>query len=121
MAAESDALVLSLANVADLEDFMHELHGRVDDRDLSPGEDLTALAADLGVRVPEFLAGEPLVYEVHEDEDHRVDGRAIVLVRPSAQRSPVSRLKIICGRWGRVTVCLECGWIWCRVVIYGRF
>jgi hypothetical protein len=33
----------------------------------------------------------------------------------------VSRLKIICGRWGRTTICLECGWIWCRVVIYGRF
>jgi NTP pyrophosphatase (non-canonical NTP hydrolase) len=45
MAAESDALLLSLATVADLEDFMHELHQRVDDRDLEPGEDLTARAA----------------------------------------------------------------------------
>jgi hypothetical protein len=117
MEAESDALRTSLANVADLEDFMHELHERLGDRELRPGEDLTARAAELGLRVPEILAGEPLVYEAHEDEGHDLEGRALVLVRPSGITNPVAEVKIICGRWGRVRICLECGWIWCRIVI----
>jgi hypothetical protein len=33
----------------------------------------------------------------------------------------VARFKVLCGRWGRYTICLECGWIWCRIVIYGNF
>lgn len=121
MERESDTLRMSLANVADLEDFLHELHERLGDRELNPGEDLTALAAELGVRVPELLAGEPLVYEVHDHEEHSIEGRALVLVRPSGVTNPVARFKVLCGKWGPYTICLECGWIWCRIVIYGRF
>ena len=121
MEAESDTLGMSLANVADLEDFMHELHERLGDRDLDRGEDLTARASELGIRVPELLAGEPLVYEVHDHEEHSIEGRALVLVRPSGITNPVARFKVLCGRWGRYTICLECGWIWCRIVIYGNF
>jgi hypothetical protein len=119
--SESDALFTSLAKVADLEDFMHELHERLGDRELKHGDDLTARASDLGIRVPEFLAGEPLVYEVHDHKERGIEGRALVLVRPSGITNPVAERKILCGRWGRYTICLECGWIWCRIVIYGRF
>jgi hypothetical protein len=118
---ESDALLVSLANVADLEKFMHELHERLGDRELKPGEDLKERATALDIKVPEFLHGNPLRYEKHEHKDEHVDGRAIVIVRPSHITNPVSRLRILCGSWGRVTVCLECGWIWCKIVIYGRF
>lgn len=121
MESESDALSMSLANVADLEDFMHELHERLGDRELKHGDDLTARASDLGVRIPGFLAGKPLVYEVHDHKEHGIEGRALVLVRPSGETNPVAELKIFCGRWNRYTICLECGWIWCRIVIYGRF
>jgi hypothetical protein len=118
---ESDALRMSLANVADLEDFIHELHERLGERELYQGEDLTARASELGVRVPEFLTREPLVYEVHDHEEHGIEGRVLVLVRPSGITNPVARFKVLCGRWGRYTICLECGWIWCRIVIYGNF
>lgn len=121
MEAESDALHMSLANVADLEDFMHELHERLGDRELKRGDDLTARASELDIRVPEFLSGEPLVYEVHDHKEHDIEGRALVLVRPSGVTNPVAERKIICGRWGKYTICLECGWIWCRIVIYGSF
>jgi hypothetical protein len=119
--AESDAFAMSLANIADLEEFMHELHERLGDRELKPGEDLKDHARELGLQVPEFLEAEPFVYELHEHDEETIEGRAIVLVRPSDERNPVSKRKIICGSWGRVTVCLECGWIWCKIVIYGRF
>ncbi len=121
MESESDALSVSLANVADLEDFMHQLHERLGDRKLRPGDDLIARAADLGIRVAEFLAGEPLVYQVHDHKEHDIEGRALVLVRPSGITNPVAELKIFCVQRGRYTICLECGWIWCRIVIYGRF
>ena len=121
MEPESGTLGMSLANVADLEDFMHELHEHLGDRELNRGDDLAARASELGVRVPEFLTGEPLVYEVHDHEEHGIEGRALVLVRPSGITNPVARFKVLCGRWGRYTICLECGWIWCKIVIYGRF
>lgn len=121
MASESDGLHASLANVADLEDFIHELHERLGDRELRHGDDLTALASQLDLEVPAFLRGEPLIYQVHDRRDRDIDGRAIVLVRPSGITNPVAELKIYCHRWGRYTICLECGWIWCKIVIYGRF
>lgn len=121
MASESDGLQASLANVADLEEFIHQLHQRMGNRELKHGDDLTALASQLDLEVPAFLRGEPLTYEMHDHRDHGIDGRAIVLVRPSGITNPVAELKIYCYRWGRYTICLECGWIWCKIVIYGRF
>jgi hypothetical protein len=100
---------------------MHELHERLGDDELDPGEDLTERAEKLNIRVPQFLAGKPFVHVLHDHDDEAIEGRAIVLVRPSGITNPVSKRKIICGSWGRVTVCLECGWIWCKIVIYGRF
>ena len=121
MASESDALHVSLAHVADLEDFIHELHERLGDRDLKHGENVSALASEFDLEVPAFLREEPLVYEVHDRTHHALEGRALVLVRPSGITDPVAELKIKCYRWGRFTICLECGWIWCKIVIYGRF
>jgi hypothetical protein len=121
MASESDALHTSLTNVADLEDFIHELHERLGDRDLKDGDDLSALASEVDLEVPDFLNGEPLIYEVHDHRQHDLEGRALVLVRPSGITNPVAELKIYCHRWGRFRICLECGWIWCKIVIYGRF
>ncbi|HLN07048.1 MAG TPA: hypothetical protein VK217_12270 [Acidimicrobiales bacterium] len=121
MASESDPLHTSLANVADLEDFIHELHERLGERNLKHGDDLSALASEVDLEVPGFLGKEPLTYEVHDRSHHDIEGRALVLVRPSGITNPVAELKIFCGRWGRYTICLECGWIWCKIVIYGRF
>lgn len=121
MASESDPLHTSLANVADLAEFMHQLHAHLGDHELKRGEDLKERAAALKIRVPDFLASKPLIYEVHDHKEEAIDGRAIVLVRPGDSKTPVSKRKIICGSWGRYTICLECGWIWCQIVIYGRF
>ena len=178
MASESDPLHTSLANVADLEDFIHELHERLGERNLKHGDDLSALASEVDLEVPGFLGKEPLTYgdhapwrgppgtdekagsrgpyghdvrravphgkprvmapeqafssesppratqfsiQVHDRSHHDIEGRALVLVRPSGITNPVAELKIFCGRWGRYTICLECGWIWCKIVIYGRF
>jgi hypothetical protein len=121
MASESDAFSISLSNIADLEAFIHELHERLGDRQLEAGDDLKERAREFNIAVPDFLEGEPFVYEAHDHRDEEIDGRAIVLVRPNAITNPVAKLRLLCGSWGRVTVCLECGWIWCRIVIYGRF
>lgn len=121
MAAKADPFQTSLANVADLAEFMHQLHAHLGDQELKPGEDLKERAVALKIPVPKFLEGNPLTYEVHEHKQEAIDGRAIVLVRPGDAKNAISRRKIICGSWGRYTVCLECGWIWCQIVIYGRF
>jgi hypothetical protein len=121
MAPGSDTLHTSLAHVADLVEFMHDFHARLGDRELRPGEDLKERAVALEVRVPSFLAGMPLTYVVHDHKEEAPDGRAIVIVRPGDAKNAVSRRKIICASWGKYQICLECGWIWCTIVINGRF
>jgi hypothetical protein len=105
--SERDTFSVSPANVADIKDFMHELHERLGDRKLNGGDDLTATASDLGVRGPVFLAGEPFPYEAHDDKGHDIDGRTLVLVRPSGITNPVAELKSSLRPVAGYTICLE--------------
>jgi hypothetical protein len=95
--AESDALPGSLANVADLEDLVSELHERVDARALEPGEDLAARASRLGSGYRSSSLGSRWPARCARTATPKA---AIVLVRPSRATSPVSGLKIICGMCG---------------------
>lgn len=117
MAISSPDLDQALELVADLEEFVHELFSKASDEELLDGEDLVERAARLGVSVPSSLAGEEIRYTPREPGITReAGGRSLVLVRPG--RPDMLDVRIGCTTIRGHRVCLECGWIWCRIVIY---
>lgn len=118
MAAYED-LDASLEQVMELEPFLHELLGQLPDEGLEDGDDLLEHAKKLGVRIPQALEGSDLAWDAGGAHAGHAGADALVLVRPG--HPDAVGLVIKCVRWGRWKACLECGWIWCRIVITRRF
>ncbi len=104
----------ALEVVADLEDFIHDLLSKVVGEELEDGDDLAEHAARLGVRIPASLEGEEIRYT--PDAGGETGGRSLVLIRPGQPDALDFKVGCVTIRGHRV--CLECGWIWCRIVIY---
>jgi hypothetical protein len=120
MANSKNNLDSVLQNVQELEGFFHALLPALDDQKLKQGDDLLGYAKALKLKIPESLLGEAITWETghsHSHGEHDVD--AISLVRPG--HSGAVGLVIKCVRIGRWRFCLECGWIWCRIVVSRRF
>lgn len=118
-----DQFVNSLRDVQQLETFLRELllHVARQPKRPSHGEDLTPYFEGLESPVPESLRETPVTWDTRPDfgDDDIAGGTPLVLVAPG--RPDALGLTIGCVRWGRLKVCLECGWLYCRIVIKGRF
>ena len=120
MAALKTKLDGVLENLQELEDFFHVLIPALDEQKLNQGDDVLAYAKSLKLKIPEFLRGEQVTWETEHSHSHDKHAReSISLVRPG-QPNAVG-LVIKCVRIGKWTFCLECGWIWCRIVVTRRF
>lgn len=118
--SNDDNLLASLQNVRELEMFLHNLFESLDPKKLRHGENLLPHCEKSRVQIPDFLRGIDMTWDTDTAfEPEFGDRPALVLVRPG--RPEILGLTIGCIRFGRFKVCLECGWIWCRIVIKGRF
>ena len=119
--SSSERLLSSLRDVHELENFMHELLRALPERKPRHGDDVTAHAKELGIEVPDFLRGEELTWDTQNrfESEFRESPDMLVLVRPGEPEA--LGFTIGCIRWGRVKICLECGWLYCRIVIKGTF
>lgn len=119
--SSNDRLLNSLRDVRELENFLHELLRALPERKLRHGDDVTAHARELGIDVPEFLSGEEITWDTQSRFESEFGGAAdqLVLVRPG--QPDALGLTIGCIRWRRFKICLECGWLYCRIVIKGTF
>ncbi len=115
-------LLSSLGDLREIEEFLHHLLGDVSTRRLKPGTDLLPHAERMKLAVPAALRGLPIVWDggVKIDDEDLGDDPPISIVRPG---NPAALgFTIGCVRIGkRVKVCLECGWLYCKIVIKGRF
>ena len=69
------------------------------------------------MKKPALFGDEKITYTVHDEKDKNWK-KLVIVTRPEKEYAdPVAR-KIFCVKIGRVTACLECGWLWCSVVIY---
>lgn len=87
----------------------------------SEREDLLPLAERIGLAVPNSLSGFPIEWDTHARTagDDSLEP-SISIVRPGIPGA--LGLTVGCVRVGRRTkVCLECGWLYCRIVIKGTF
>jgi hypothetical protein len=119
--SSSERMLRSLRDVHELENFMHELLRALPDLRLRHGDDVTAQAKELGIEIPDFLSGEELTWDTQTrfESEAREATSTLVLVRPGEPEA--LGFTIGCIRWGRLKICLECGWLYCRIVIKGTF
>lgn len=120
MATGKNKLDSVLENIQELEDFLHALMPTLDEQKLRPGDSVLSYAKALKIKIPESLIGQDITWEADHSHSHakRV-GESISLVRPG--HADIVGLVIKCVRIGKWKFCLECGWIWCRIVVTRRF
>lgn len=112
----------SFEQMVELQNFLYAFLGRLEAEKLKPGQDLTPLVKQIGLELPALLRGEPIVWEGHTTAHfaaHGGDAPVLAFVRPG--HADAIGLVIGCIHTGRWTICLECGWIWCRIVVTRKF
>jgi hypothetical protein len=122
MAPETDRLSESLKSTHQLESFFHDFISHVQRHHPKSGEDVTKYVREVHTAVPDVIKGVPITWAPAEEHDAARDEGAqqtLVFVRPGA--ADALGFTIGCVRVGRVKVCLECGWLYCRIVIKGRW
>jgi hypothetical protein len=122
VAQEKNQLDESLEQLNELQGFLYAFLGRLEAEKLKPGQDLTPLVKEYGLEMPAVLRGEPMIWDGHTTPHfaaHGKDTPVLALVRPG--HADAVGIVLGCISAGRWTFCLECGWIWCRIVITRRF
>ena len=115
---ESIQLTNSLDDVLELEQFLHAFIGPLANRRLKAGEDVTRFVEELGLKLPKGLSGAAIKWgggEEDADTGRRDRGNQLVLVRPGNPTALGFTIGCITIHGRRY--CLECGWIFCRIVI----
>jgi hypothetical protein len=107
-----------LHDVHELETFLHGVIGPLAKQKLKPGEDIRPHIKKLGVKVPASLEGLPMTWG-GDDANEAKGEQTITLVRPGSPEALGFTIGCITIRG--VRICLECGWLYCRIVIRGRF
>jgi hypothetical protein len=114
----SDSLNDSVRDVQELEQFLYEFIGALTERQLKPGEDVTRLVDQLGLKLPRGLTGAPITWagceQLPDTADHDLEN-TLVLVRPGKPDAVGLTIGCITIRGRRY--CLECGFWYCRIVI----
>jgi hypothetical protein len=107
-----------LHDVHELETFLHSVIGPLTKQKLKTGVDIRPHIEKMGLKVPASLESLPITWG-GEDTSGAGGEQTITLVRPGSPEA--LGFTIGCIGIGGVKICLECGWLYCRIVIKGRF
>lgn len=118
---QEDSLTVLLRDSHELESFFHDFIEHLTKIRCKAGEDVTNVVEEKGLKIPAALKGLPITWAGGEPDTPAAEReQTLVFVRPGNPQAV--GLTIGCIRVGRrIKVCLECGWIWCRIVIKGTF
>ena len=118
--AKTNRLDELLHDTQEIESFLHAFLERLP-ADLKPGEDITRYAKKFGLKLPASLKGEVIEWagEQAHDESRAAPPQTLVLSRPG--KADVVGLTIKCVKIRGWRFCLECGWLYCRIVVTKRF
>lgn len=104
----------------EIESFLHAFLRRLP-ADLEPGEDVTRYAKKFGLKLPASLKGEVIEWVGQEAHDEGLDVGTPILVLSQPGKAEALGLTIKCVKIRRWRFCLECGWLYCRIVVTRRF
>jgi hypothetical protein len=116
-------LARSLRDAKELQTFAHDLIKELVRREVRPrrGEDVARYAKEARIAIPRSLRGVKMTWDPRQDFGGAEGGRDSVLVLVGPGHLDALGFTIGCIRIGRIQICLECGWLYCRIVIKGRF
>lgn len=109
-----------LQNTQEIESFLHAFFKRLP-ANLKPGEDVTRYAKKFGLKLPASLKGEVITWVGQEAHDEGRDARTQTLVFSQPGQAGALGLTIKCVTIRGWRFCLECGWLYCRIVVTKRF
>ena len=120
MAKAKDRLDGVLEDTLELEDFLHALLPALDEQKLRQGDDVLGYAKKLKLKIPESLRGQEVTWETdHSHAPGKRGSDTVVLTRPG--HADALGLVIKCVKVKKWRFCLECGFLWCRIVVTRRF
>jgi hypothetical protein len=120
MAKANNRLDDVLNDTREFEDFFHALLPALAAKKLRHGDDVLPYARELKLKIPASIRGMDITWEAdHSHPAHKRASETLVLVRPG--HADAVGLTVGCVRVGKWKICLECGWIWCRIVVTRRF
>jgi len=120
MATEKTQLDTVLEDIHELEDFLHALIPALEQQKLRPGDDVLRYAKEMKLKIPRSISGLEITWQPDSsDAPKQHPTESIVLVRPG--HPDEVGLTIGCVGIGKWKICLECSWIFCRIVVTRRF
>ncbi len=110
--------IKTLEQIREIEKFLHTLSDKIGNRKLKNGANLSAFLKKNKMTVPVIFDTDKAVYHEYNSQTENSKRKIVIVTKPDKNYQEVMARKIFCirTRWG--TACLECGWIWCRIVIY---
>lgn len=109
----------TVAALNDLDAFMRKLGEKLHHEKLKDGEDITALIKAADIKIPGFLKDTPITYSDNNNHKHEGNNskKIILAGKPEKDIHPVEK-RIFCVHFGkRIEVCLDCGWLYCMIII----
>lgn len=121
--AANDAFLQTLTDVKELQTFARDFIIQLSKRKTRPahGEELAKYAKEFGVAIPPSLEGAEMTWDARHEAPDLNGGSGSVLVLATPGNPEALGFTIGCITIRSVKVCLECGWLYCRIVIKGRF
>lgn len=123
MATTETKLDILLVDVRELGDFLYTLLPALDEQKLRQGDNVLRYAKNMKLKIPKSLSGVKITWESnHSDSLNKhgsKSGESLVLMRPGDPNTV--GLTIKCVKIKDWKVCLECGWLYCRIVVTKRF
>ncbi|MEO8346932.1 MAG: hypothetical protein ABI607_14670 [Betaproteobacteria bacterium] len=120
MATTTNKLDKVMDDARELEDFLHALLPALDAKKLTQGDDVLHYAKRLKLKIPGALRGAAVTWETdHSDLPAKSRGETLTFVRPG--HADAVGLVIKCVKVKKWRFCLECGWLWCRIVVTRKF
>jgi hypothetical protein len=119
---KTDPLDALLRDTHELEAFLHPFLEQLPQQQLKLGEDVTRYAEQFGLELPATLKGAAITWAGQgEGAEHGEAAREQTLVLAQPGHADAIGLTIKCVTIKGVKFCLECGWIYCRIVVKKRF
>ena len=85
---------------------------------IANGSDLSKIIQTQKIKIPALFQGDKITYEDYQPEFEKTKHKLVILTKPNSNITAVLGIRIGCVTILGRRVCLECGFWYCKIVIY---